>query len=95
MEPHDRGNTENDHGEGGRQHDHTARRGARHASQTSGNSVVAAVCFASVATASVAPAAAGRRRTPSTIAAVINGSMNTSKFVAWASWGRNAVAASR
>ena len=70
-------------------------RRTRQARNTSGRSVTAAVCFVSVASPSVAPAAAGRRRMPSSIAAVMTGSMNTSKFAACASAARNAVAASR
>ena len=70
-------------------------RRTRQASHASGNRVVAAVCFASVATASVAPATACRRRIPKIMAAVNSGSMKTSKFAACASSGRNAVAAKR
>jgi len=70
-------------------------RRTRHTRNTSGRSVTAAVCLVSVASPRVAPAAAGRRRMPSSIAAVMTGSMNTSKLAACASAGRNAVAASR
>ena len=58
-------------------------------------SATAAVCFVSVASASATPLAGVRRRAANTNAAVISGSMNTSKFAASASCGKNADAARR
>ena len=55
--------------------------------------MAAPVCFARVATATATPDAPGRRRAPSRTAAVIAGSMKTSKFAACPSWGANATEA--
>ena len=55
--------------------------------------MAAPVCFASVASATAAPAATPRPRRANRIAAVIDGSMNTSKFAACPSCGANATIA--